>query len=688
MVAALAAVLVFHLPALLAPFQYDDFHHLADNPAIVGLAGIPQLWADPNTYSAIPGAAGLYRPLLMTSHALTVAFFGRGPFGFHLVNLLLHLLNVGLVYSLFRKWGASSRAAAMAAAFFGLAAVNQETVAYAAARSTLLASAFGLAAVRIAEGKASGIRAAACGLCLLLALWSKEIAAVVPAFLAIRDLTVGKPGAFRERAPYYAAAMAALAVYMTARLSMVPALPETYTGRWGYFGGQGRVIVYYLAKSLWPVGLTIYRGLPVSGGAALDLLGWVALLAPAAAALWFRKRLGLAGLGWLWFLAGFAVTSSVFPLILTSSLERVYLPSLGLAAIGLEVWRRGFADTGRSRTGAGLFAAVVLLNGLVTFGLHREWTSAEAMWRRAVRTAPDAGMTWLWLGRTEVEAGLLDRAESRLRRALALEPDDAYTQMAMADLLQRTGREEGARSIWSRALRSGGPGEALQLESLLGLAGLDLNAGRLEEARIKALRALEYYPDSPDANFIAGAIASRMGDLIAAESLLRRALELSPGHPRVSSELGRVMLRKGKIDRARDLLRAAEAGGADDADTLAGLGIVAMNDQRIEDAGEKFRRALEKDPKNHFALMGSALLAAGGGRFEEALGFADQAVNLNPESVELRELRARFRLDQARATKDGEERTRILEQARPDVDWLEAKGMNERKKQWLELAGK
>jgi len=684
--AALLLVLLFHLPALFTPFQFDDFHHLARNPALSSLRGIGRLWTDPKTYTAVPGAAGLYRPLLMTSHALTVAGFGRGPFGFHLVNLCLHLLNVGLAFSLFRRWGAGGWAAALAAAFFGLLAANQETVAYAAARSTLLAGAFGLGAALLAEEPANARRAAAAGLCLLLGLLSKEIAAVVPAFLLARDLTVGGPGALRRRWPYYAAALAALAVYAAARLALLPALPPTYTGRSGYFFGQGRVIIYYLIKSLLPWRLTIYPGIPVSGGTAVDLLAWAALLVPTAAVLVYRRRLGLAGLGWLWFLAGFAVTSSIFPLLLTSSLERVYLPSIGLAAIGLEVWRRTFAGGRRQRTAAALVAGVVLLNGAATAGLYSKWHSPLALWRRAAQTAPQTGLPWLWLGQTEMEAERYRPAEIDLIRALKLEPRDAYTQMAVANLYLLTGRVAQARSIWAGALQPGGPREAQQLDALVGLAGLDLAGGRLEQALARAQEALKDFPDSPDALFIAGAAAARLGDDARGQEYLTRALELSPGDPAVSSELGLLLLRQGQFDRAEDLLRAAEAGGADDANTLAGLGIVAMQKMRLTDARNKFERSLAKDPKNFLALLGLALHSAGAGDFAQALDYADRAAAVDPESGQLHDLRARIRLDlAARAT--GDERKRTLDLARPDVEWLAEHGAPDRKQQWLGLAG-
>ena len=85
---ALAAVLV-HGRAFENGFALDDIRLVESNPAIDSLARIPHLFLEP--YWNTPGEHyGLYRPLTVVSLAIDRAVFGPAPFGFHLVNVLLH----------------------------------------------------------------------------------------------------------------------------------------------------------------------------------------------------------------------------------------------------------------------------------------------------------------------------------------------------------------------------------------------------------------------------------------------------------------------------------------------------------------------------------------------------------------------------------------------------------------------
>src|SRR5207247_1829992 len=81
-----------------------------DNALIKQLSNVPRLFRLP--YAARPTEAGFYRPVTMTSYALTYAISGPDVRGFHAANLLLHAACSALVVALALRLGPASGLAA------------------------------------------------------------------------------------------------------------------------------------------------------------------------------------------------------------------------------------------------------------------------------------------------------------------------------------------------------------------------------------------------------------------------------------------------------------------------------------------------------------------------------------------------------------------------------------------------
>ena len=86
--AADLAVLVY-LNALPHPFVYDDLGSIVRNPALVDGAGPLEVIRQ-----------NVFRPVVSLSFALDHALWGFRPVGYHLTSVLLHALNVALLFVL------------------------------------------------------------------------------------------------------------------------------------------------------------------------------------------------------------------------------------------------------------------------------------------------------------------------------------------------------------------------------------------------------------------------------------------------------------------------------------------------------------------------------------------------------------------------------------------------------------
>src|SRR6188508_2579571 len=78
--------------ALDNPFVYDDHLTITGNSSLV----------EPIDVKAVL-LHFTFRPIVNASYAIDRVLWGPGPRGFHVTNLLLHLLNVALVWSLARR---------------------------------------------------------------------------------------------------------------------------------------------------------------------------------------------------------------------------------------------------------------------------------------------------------------------------------------------------------------------------------------------------------------------------------------------------------------------------------------------------------------------------------------------------------------------------------------------------------
>src|SRR3972149_10402251 len=96
--------LVFILPfivysiTLTGDFVYDDNGQVLENPWITDVGRIPEIFTSSSRAYMGDRPANTYRPLVYLVFMAEYYLFGLTPWGFHLVNLLLHSINSVLIF--------------------------------------------------------------------------------------------------------------------------------------------------------------------------------------------------------------------------------------------------------------------------------------------------------------------------------------------------------------------------------------------------------------------------------------------------------------------------------------------------------------------------------------------------------------------------------------------------------------
>ena len=137
------ATVALYYPLRSHPFlNYDDDLYVVFNPHVhAGLQWATVTWA----FTSFD--ASNWHPLTWLSHALDYQLFGMNPAWHHGTNLLLHVLNVLLLFWVLMKATGYAGRSAMVAALFALHPMNVESVAWVAERKNLLSMMFFLLAL-------------------------------------------------------------------------------------------------------------------------------------------------------------------------------------------------------------------------------------------------------------------------------------------------------------------------------------------------------------------------------------------------------------------------------------------------------------------------------------------------------------------------------------------------------------
>src|SRR3990167_2871458 len=188
----IAVPIIAYTNSLQNTFVYDDVFTITDNYFIRNWGNFPAFFTD--DYFKYSGEA-TFRPVVTLSYFIDYSLWHLNPAGFHLTNILLHAVNVVLVYLLVSAVSRSRTASFLTSILFALHPILTEAVNGISYREDLLTTTFFLSSILLFIQSAirnpqSKIRNYLYPLSLfsyLLALCSKEVAITLPLIIFLLD---------------------------------------------------------------------------------------------------------------------------------------------------------------------------------------------------------------------------------------------------------------------------------------------------------------------------------------------------------------------------------------------------------------------------------------------------------------------------------------------------------------------
>ncbi len=495
-----------------APFVFDDHQQIVENHRVKNLD--QHLTLD---------NLNKQRPLTNLTFALNYHFHGLDVRGYHLVNLLIHILAglsvfwlaLSVLRQLLKRSGIRTEEysdfqirlmALITAMIFVLHPLQTQAVTYIVQRYTSMAALFYILAVlfyilarqRQIRGLSPVRYIPLFLLCLfsgVLAFLSKQSAASLPGILILTEFMLFTHGsqAWRKKLSWIIPLSCVFLVfvfYNTGGFSggidfgslledVSSRMQETDTvSRLEYLFTQFTVIPLYIKLFLFPVGLNADPMLPFAKSFFDGFTPWGFLLLLSIIIVGFmaRKRYPIIFFAVFWFFITLSVESSIIPIRDAMFEHRMYLPLFGPAL--LVAWL-GVKMGKRFAIAASMFAvmAIVIL-GFLTYERNKVWSEELLFWQNTVEGNQDNFRAWTNLGLALEREGDLQGALTSYNRALMIKPEFPYALLNLGGLLGKSGNLKDAEDVLKRAVNRSPASAKIRNNLGVVLAG----QGKLEES--------------------------------------------------------------------------------------------------------------------------------------------------------------------------------------------------------------
>lgn len=641
-------------------FLYDDFGSIAENQHIRKLWPLSEAMSFPlwQTGATVDG-----RPVLSLSFALNYAVFGPEPWGYHLVNLSIHIIAGLLLFDMVRRTlelvrtndrdsGHNSWLAMAVSLIWVVHPIHPQSVTYVVQRAEVLMGMLFLltvySAIRSFTVKSNGLRTfwyttsvVACA----VGIGVKEVIAVAPIVVLLYDYVFISQGhaksTWRRRPGFYAALLSPWLILAILMWSRFPDVSKDFTDRspWRYAMTQCGVILHYLQLSIWPSPLVLSYGWPMAervGEVIISGIIVAVLVASSAWAVYRRHWIGFVG---AWFFLILGPSSSFAALAQNAFQHRMYLSLAGVVTLlvlladyflrqqlGERLSRNTFATIGCT-----LLAVVVGTFTLMTLERNEDYHNRIAFWQDNIRKRPQSFVAENNLGTALMAADRWDEAFEHYRRSLEINPNHAIAHNNCGNAYHLRGNFDAAVRHYQEASRL-----QPQNASIHNNWGELLNkAGRFEEAILHFQKTLDVDATNAPAHYNWGNALNNLGRYDEAIDQYNLALQIEPQYQGLHTNLGFAWHRKGNLERAMQCYRTSLEIAPGQANAHSNLAAALLELGQVQLAASHYRKALKIEPNSMDAHVNLGKIHSGLGNVNIAIAHYEDALQSAPERTDI-----------------------------------------------------
>jgi Flp pilus assembly protein TadD len=584
-----------------AQFAFDDDGYIVQNQAIKNFS----YFLEPSKVLALDNIIPNFRYAFVTriagyfTFALNYHIHGLDVTGYHVFNLVVHIINGVLVYFLIRllfitpffldlksKYKSDNTLshnlfALFSSLIFISHPVQTQAVTYITQRFSSLAALFFLLSlftyVKSRLSSTSPLRYGFYGLALIsaiIAMLIKEISFTLPIIIMLFEVLFFTMENRKRVLLLFPFALTMLIIPATLLITsgsfaisgigqaMETLASSPVVSRWNYLLTQFTVIVTYIKLFLLPINQNLDYDYPVyhSFSDPPVFLSFIFLLFLFALAIYFlnlsksareeeRHNLRLTGFGILWFFITLSVESSIIPIYDVIFEHRLYLPSVGFIMAIMGVISMMVHSVKKVRSVNVIISAIILVVivlGSATYSRNIIWQHNIGLWEDVIKKSPFKARPYYNLGVAYAAEGRKQDAFGVYQKAIQLNPyyDKAHNNLGEAYAEQ--GRIEDAIKEFLTAT-SISPNYVKSHYNL----GVAYNSqGRTEDAIREYLTAIKLKPDNFKAHNNLANIYSKLGRTEDAVKELLTAILIDPDQDQVHYNLGILLMQSGRFEEA------------------------------------------------------------------------------------------------------------------------------------------
>jgi len=576
---------------------------------------------------------GNYHPLTMLVLAIEYKLFGMAPAGYHVVNLLFHLVNIILVYRVVLLLSESDRIALIASLLFGIHPIHVESVAWASELKDLLyAFFFLLSLISYLKYIKTGIKKFYFWSLILFlpALLSKAMAASLPLVLVLTDYFKGRKINVKnsvEKIPFFIMALifGIVAIYAQQSTGAI-ADDNVYTlSQRIIFACYGYVT--YFVKIIFPVHLSAFYPYPVKSGEALPSMYYLyPLLVMGIMAYVFysirRTKNIIFAIGF--FTATVLLVLQLLPVGGAVMADRYsYIPSIGLFYLAAE--GINYLWTKKSKFAAGILTGVfVIFFSVKTYARCEVWKSGMTLWNDVISQYQNVPLAYNSRGVLFDNENKGKEAFSDYTKAIELNPryDKAYNNRG--NLLMKSNKPEEAITDYNQSI-------ALRPDyygTYKNRGNNYMSRNKTDSAYADYSKAISLNPEDAETYFYRANLFRSTNRNVEALNDYRKAIELRPGYFEVYFSRGMLFMNDKKNAEALNDFNSAIKINPKFVEGYLNRGNLFLNENRIQEAMNDYNEAARLQPDNPKVYYNRGNLLGNQKKYAEAINDFSMAIKL------------------------------------------------------------
>jgi tetratricopeptide (TPR) repeat protein len=630
-------------------FHFDDLTRIVDNPNIRNLSDVKAWWNDYPT-----------RPVGMFTLALNYHFNQLNVQYYHLVNLIIHLINACLAgwltllifSSPALKDNPVTRHKNIIAFFTALMFVSHplatQSVTYIIQRLASMAAMFYLLSLalymkaRLTNKIHTSAYLLFAGSLIsgVLAVLTKENAFTLPFAILLFEICFLRTKKISINFKNYRV-ITIMAVFLTAILIILlkfssgifkPIPPSQYNPYTltplNYLFTQFNVIIKYIQLLFLPINQNLDYDFPISNNffRIRTLLSFLVLFSLFTLAIFLFKKYRIISFGIFWFFLTLSIESGFIPINDVIFEHRTYLPSFGFFLIlswGVYAlfWNK------YKYLAISIFVIIIGSNSFLTFERNKVWKDNLTLWNDVISKSPDKARPFINRGFAYTSLGQMDKAIDDYTRAIEINPEftDSYYNRGLA--YGTIGQFDKAIADYSKAMEI----DPAYTKAYSGCGVAYYNLGQWDKAIAEYSRAIEIDPKYADAFYNRGIVYGNLGQLDKAIADYSKVIEINPGYTIAYSNRGNAYSNLRQMDKAIADYTKAIIIDPNYRDGYYNRGITYYNLGQFDKAIADFSNAIEIDPGYSTAYSNRGVAYASQGHWKEAIEDYSKAIGINPD---------------------------------------------------------